>query len=312
MESVDNILSHLLPHAEKKPGDVRPLFEEQILLLCHAARESFLQSKSLLRIEAPIVICGDIHGQYSDLLRIFSFLGYPPKTRYLFLGDYVDRGAQSIETLCLLYALKLKYPDHVYLLRGNHEDASLNRVYGFYDECKRKYNVKLWRTFVDTFNALPVAGLVGEKILCMHGGLSPDLEKISQIETVERPSKIPESGIMCDLLWADPEKDMNGWDENDRGISYIFGADVVKNFVKRNNIDLVCRAHQVVEDGYEFFADRSLITIFSAPNYNNEFENAAGMLNVAEDLTCSLKVLAPAKKGCKPSGAVTKPRTTPK
>lgn len=302
-ENAENILNHLLGHREKKPGDVRPLFEEQILLLCHAATQSFLSVKPLLRIEAPIVICGDTHGQYSDLLRIFEFLGYPPKTRYLFLGDYVDRGNQSIETVCLLYAMKIKYPDHVYLLRGNHEDASLNRVYGFYDECKRKYNVKLWRTFVDTFNVLPVAALVGGKILCMHGGLSPDLQKISQIDSIERPSKIPETGIMCDLLWADPEKDLTGWDENDRGISYIFGADVVKEFVKRNNIDLICRAHQVVEDGYEFFADRSLITIFSAPNYNGEFDNSAGMLYVDADMTCSLRILAPAKRGCKKADA---------
>ncbi len=104
---------------------------------------------------------------------------------------------------------------------------------------------------------------------------------------------------MCDLLWADPEKDMSGWDENDRGISYIFGADVVKEFIKRNNIDLICRAHQVVEDGYEFFADRSLITIFSAPNYNGEFENCAGFLVVDKDLTCLIKVLAPADKSRK-------------
>ena len=303
MENIDSILTQLLPHATKKPGEVKPLFEEQILLLCHSAREAFLADKSLLRIDAPIVICGDTHGQYSDLLRIFAFLGYPPKTRYLFLGDYVDRGNQSLETICLLYALRLKFPDHVYLLRGNHEDASLNRVYGFYDECKRKYNVKMWRVFVDTFNALPVAALVGQKILCMHGGLSPKLQRISQIDSIKRPCKIPEEGIMCDLLWADPEKDLSGWEDNDRGVSYIFGADIVQDFVKKNNIDLVCRAHQVVEDGYEFFANRSLITIFSAPNYNNEFDNTAGMLNVAEDLTCSIKQLAPAKRGCKAATA---------
>ncbi len=295
-ENAQNVMNHLLGHREKKPGAIRPLFEEQVLLLCHAATHVFLEDKSLLQIEAPIVICGDTHGQFSDLLRIFEFLGYPPKTRYLFLGDYVDRGSQSIETVCLLYAMRILFPKHVYLLRGNHEDASLNRVYGFYDECKRKYNVKMWRSFVDSFNAIPVAALVSGKILCMHGGLSPKLDRISQIDSIKRPCKIPESGIMCDLLWADPEKDLQGWEENDRGISYIFGADVVKAFNKRNNIDLICRAHQVVEDGYEFFADRSLITIFSAPNYNGEFENCAGMLVVNKELTCSIQVLAPADK----------------
>ena len=124
------------------------------------------------------VASGDLHGQYFDLLRLFEYGGFPPDSNYLFLGDYVDRGKQSLETICLLLAYKIKYPENFFLLRGNHECASINRIYGFYDECKRRYSIKLWKTFTDCFNCLPVSAVVDEKILCMHGGLSPDLHQV--------------------------------------------------------------------------------------------------------------------------------------
>lgn len=127
----------------------------------------------LLELEAPIKICGDVHGQYSDLLRLFEYGGYPPDANYLFLGDYVDRGKHSIETICLLMAYKIKFEENFFMLRGNHECSSINRLYGFYDECKRRYSIKLWKTFIDVFNCFPVAAIIDEKILCMHGGLSP-------------------------------------------------------------------------------------------------------------------------------------------
>lgn len=147
--------------------------------LCLKSREIFLQQPILLELEAPLKICGDIHGQYTDLLRLFEYGGFPPEANYLFLGDYVDRGKQSLETICLLLAYKIKYPENFFLLRGNHECASINRIYGFYDECKRRYNIKLWKTFTDCFNCLPIAAIIDEKIFCCHGGLSPDLQVIS-------------------------------------------------------------------------------------------------------------------------------------
>ena len=221
----------------------------------------------LLELEAPIKIVGDIHGQYYDLLRLFEFGGFPPDANYLFLGDYVDRGKQSLETICLLLAYKIKYPENFFLLRGNHECAAINRIYGFYDECKRRYNIKLWKTFTDCFNCLPVAAVVDEKIFCVHGGLSPEHHSMDQIRRLMRPTDVPDAGIICDLLWSDPDKELEGWGENDRGVSFTFGSDVVTKFLKKHDLDLVCRAHQVVEDGYEFFAKRRLVTIFSAPNY---------------------------------------------
>ena len=188
---------------------------------------------------------GDIHGQYSDLLRLFEYGGFPPNANYLFLGDYVDRGKQSLETICLLLAYKIKFPENFFLLRGNHECASINRIYGFYDECKRRFNVRLWKIFTDCFNCLPVAALIDDKILCMHGGLSPDLTNLDQIRNLTRPTDVPDSGLLCDLLWSDPSRDVKGWGMNDRGVSYTFGSDSVSEFLMKNDMDLVCRAHQV-------------------------------------------------------------------
>ncbi|KAI3954564.1 hypothetical protein MKW98_019695 [Papaver atlanticum] len=203
-----------------------------------------------------------------------------PYNRKLTCGDYVDRGRQSLETICLLLAYKIKYPENFFLLRGNHECASINRIYGFYDECKRRFNVRLWKTFTDCFNCLPVSAVIDDKILCMHGGISPDLNNLDQIRNLPRPTDVPDTGLLCDLLWSDPGRDVKGWGMNDRGVSYTFGPDKCAEFLTKQDLDLVCRAHQVVEDGYEFFADRPLVTIFSAPNYFGEFDNAGAMMSL--------------------------------
>ncbi|KAF2580293.1 hypothetical protein F2Q68_00002303 [Brassica cretica] len=253
-------------------------------------------SLALKKLHLIVVELGDVHGQFPDLLRLFEYGGYPPAANYLFLGDYVDRGKQSIETICLLLAYKLKYKLNFFLLRGNHESASINRVYGFYDECKRKYNVRLWKSFTDCFNCLPVAALIDDKILCMHGGLSPDLKSLDDIRRIPRPIDVPDQGVLCDLLWADPEKEVKGWGENERGVSYTFGAHIVADFLQTHDLDLVCRAHQVVEDGYEFFANRQLVTIFSAPNYCGEFDNAGAMMSVDDSLTCSFQIIKSTEK----------------
>ena len=291
--NVDNLIEKLLSVRGNKPGKTVDLKEEEIKYLIDKSLPLFKDAKMLIELEAPLRVCGDIHGQYYDLLRIFEHCGYPGEYNYLFLGDYVDRGKQSLETVCLLLAYKIKYPSKVTLLRGNHESSVTNRIYGFYDECKRRYNVRIWRSFTDLFNYLPVAALIDEKILCMHGGLSPELKNIQNIQDISRPTDIPDTGLLCDLLWSDPDKDVVEYDENDRGVSVIFGEKIVQDFNKKNDLDLIIRAHQVVDDGYEFFAQRQLITIFSAPNYCGEFDNSAGIMIIDESLTCSLKVLRP-------------------
>ncbi|EWM27334.1 serine threonine protein [Nannochloropsis gaditana] len=170
------------------------LTEDEVKMLCQRSREIFLTQPILIEVEAPVKICGDLHGQYYDLLRLFEYGGYPPESNYLFLGDYVDRGKQSLETICLLLAYKIMYPENFFILRGNHECASVNRIYGFYDECKRRYNIKLWKTFTDCFNCLPVAAIVDGKIFCMHGGLSPELHHMDQIRRLPRPTDVPDTG----------------------------------------------------------------------------------------------------------------------
>ncbi|QDZ22330.1 serine/threonine-protein phosphatase [Chloropicon primus] len=266
---------------------------KEVKAICESAVKLFLKQPSLLRIRSPMRIVGDIHGQYEDLLRIFQYNGYPPESDYLFLGDYVDRGDCGLEVLLLLLCYKLKYPSKFFMIRGNHECSGISRIYGFHDEIKQKYGTgaKLFKTFTEVFNALPFAAIVGGKIFCIHGGLSPELRSMKQIESIKRPCEVPDYGMLCDFLWADPSNDVVSWAESDRGVSYIFGKKVVDNFMERHGMDLVVRAHQVVPKGYEFFAKRKMVTVFSAPNYMGEFDNSGAVLSVNEDLLCSFQIL---------------------
>lgn len=290
---VDTLIDVLAPGT----GNQVKLDEGQLKALLREARDTLLRQPTLLELEAPIRILGDLHGQYRDLLRHFELGGYPPDSNYLALGDYVDRGKQSIETVSLLLAYKVKYPENMFLLRGNHECASITRIYGFYDECKRRYNIKLWKQFCDMFNCLPPVAVIQERILCMHGGPSPELVDFDSIRNLPRPSDVPDVGLLCDLLWSDPDPDASGWVENDgRGVSFAFGPAVLDEMLPRLGIDLIARAHQVVEDGYEMFADRRLVTLFSAPNYIGEFDNAGAMMKVDDNLKCSFTVLPPKSK----------------
>ena len=290
---VEKMLNKLLSAKTAKPRTLINFDLSDIEKLCYLAREVFLQQPMLVETTAPLVICGDTHGQFYDLLKIFEVCGFPPNKRYLFLGDYVDRADQSIETICLLLCYKIKFPNDFYLLRGNHEDSSINRIYGFYDECKRRYTPRLWKTFAGVFNCMPVAALVEQQILCMHGGISPELYDLQQINKLERPSSTPDYGLMCDLMWADPDVDVTGWAESDRGVSFVFGYQVIKEFNKQFDLSLIVRGHQVVEDGYEFHANRNLVTVFSAPNYCGEFDNAGGIMTIDEEMVCSFKIIKP-------------------
>ncbi|KAJ9463749.1 Serine/threonine-protein phosphatase alpha-2 isoform [Diplonema papillatum] len=288
---IDAIITKLLAVKGSKTNKPVLLSEGEVRTLVLRSREIFMSQSPLLELEAPLKVCGDVHGQYYDLLRLFDHGGFPPDANYIFLGDYVDRGKNSLETACLLLAYKIKFPENFFLLRGNHECAGINRIYGFYDDCKRRYNIKLWKAFTDTFNCFPVAAVIDEKIFCMHGGLSPELENMDQIRNIRRPVDVPDQGLICDLLWGDPEEGIMGWGENDRGVSFTFGADIVEKFLRQHDFDLICRAHQVVEDGYQFFAQRQLITLFSAPNYCGEFDNSAAIMSIDQTLMCSFQIL---------------------
>lgn len=292
--NVDDLIKRLVNALETRPTKVHMTYEE-ITFIIETAREVLLSQPVLLELTAPIKVCGDIHGQFIDLLKLFDYTGFPPTCSYLFMGDYVDRGKNSIETICLLLCYKIKYPNTFFLLRGNHESASINKIYGFFDECKRRYDARLWKKFGECFNALPICALIDRKILCMHGGISPDLVNLDQLRAIKRPTEIPEDGLLCDLLWSDPDH-IVGWGDNDRGVSVTFGPDIVENFLDTHDLDLICRAHQVVEGGYEFFANQGVVTIFSAPNYCGEFDNAGAVMCVDNNLCCSFQVLRPSTK----------------
>ncbi|QLQ78315.1 hypothetical protein HG537_0A05620 [Torulaspora globosa] len=292
--NIDETIQKLLDagYAGKRTKNVC-LKNSEIARICHMAREMFLSQPSLLELSPPVKIVGDVHGQYADLLRLFTKCGFPPSANFLFLGDYVDRGKQSLETILLLLCYKIKYPENFFLLRGNHECANVTRVYGFYDECKRRCNIKTWKIFIDTFNTLPLAAIVAGKIFCVHGGLSPVLNSMDEIRHVSRPTDVPDFGLINDLLWSDPTDSPNEWEDNERGVSYCYNKVAINKFLNKFGFDLVCRAHMVVEDGYEFFNDRSLVTVFSAPNYCGEFDNWGAVMSVSEGLLCSFELLDP-------------------
>lgn len=243
----DGMIAKLLEARGKPPGTQVHLEEADVRALVVEAREVFMSQAALLELEAPVKLVGDIHGQYYDLLRLFEYGGFPPEANYVFLGDYVDRGRQSLETVCLLLCYKVKYPENFFLLRGNHEAAGINRIYGFYDECRRRHSTRLWKAFSDVFNCMPVAAVVDDKIFCCHGGLSPHLLApggLDSIRRLARPSDVPDEGLMSDLLWSDPEEGLVGFADSDRGVSFHFGSDVVDKFLKLHDFDLICRAHQ--------------------------------------------------------------------
>lgn len=270
-------------------------------IIIQKATELLSKEAVLLELEGPLIICGDIHGQFYDLLRIFEVLELPPKKKFLFLGDYVDRGKQSLECILLLLALKIKYPSNIYLLRGNHETPDMNKIYGFYDECKRRVNLKIYKQFENLFNNLPLTALISEKILCMHGGISDKFtseDDIEELKNIKKPDSIPDEGLSCDIVWSDPNPEAESkFTENERGISICFSQEALKEFCEKNDIDLICRAHQVVEEGFEFFCDMKLVTIFSAPNYCGEIDNKGAIMTVDEDLRCGFQILNPIIQG---------------
>lgn len=242
--------------------------ESEVKTLCNKAREMLIKDGNVLQVQSPVTVCGDLHGQFFDLKEIFKIGGEIPETNYLFLGDLVDRGYYSVETFLLLLALKVRYPNRITIIRGNHESRQITQVYGFYDECLRKYGTAtVWTYCTDVFDYLSIAAIIDGETFCVHGGLSPSIQCIDHIRALDRIQEVPHDGPFCDLLWSDPEDDQTGWGMSPRGAGYLFGSDVVAQFNSTNGIDVVCRAHQLVMEGYKWHFDKTLLTVWSAPNY---------------------------------------------
>jgi serine/threonine-protein phosphatase PP1 catalytic subunit len=243
----------------------------------------------VLRPHGPITVVGDIHGQFRDLCRMLERI--PQGNSVLFLGDYVDRGPQSLEVVMMLFVMKIREPGSVFLLRGNHETRSINSAYGFREEV----GDVMWSAFNEVFDCLPLAAVIGEKIFCVHGGLSPELADLSQIEDLQRPLAADEmSGLVCDLLWSDPTPQQDEFIPNDRGAGRGFGPAITRAFCAYFGFDFVLRAHQASYQGYEFsfYPETTVLTLFSAPDYCG-MGNRGALLNISAELFCSLDVVEP-------------------
>ncbi|KAF2496202.1 Metallo-dependent phosphatase [Lophium mytilinum] len=356
--------------------------EADMKRLCEIVKECLMEESNIQPVRTPVTVCGDIHGQFYDLLELFKVAGgmpndtlavrptvptktisaadiEPPTTitdpkakrkmkrrfqadanytatspgegdeegdeeeeeergrsrsvtgrrstdddsdggsrrnvsgsggngqqNYVFLGDFVDRGYFSLETFTLLMCLKAKYPDRVTLVRGNHESRQITQVYGFYEECQTKYgNASVWKACCQVFDFLALAAIIDGKVLCVHGGLSPEIRTLDQIRVVARAQEIPHEGAFCDLVWSDPE-DVDTWAVSPRGAGWLFGDKVSSEFNHVNGLSLIARAHQLVNEGYKYhFKDKDVVTVWSAPNYCYRCGNVASIMSLQEDLS---------------------------
>lgn len=352
------------------------LSEFHMKQLCEIVKEYMMEESNIQPVATPVTICGDIHGQFYDLLELFRVAGgmpnetapeaptttehvitaadiEPPSSitnpklqkkmklggakhpgpttpseevsdqsqlnseqvsdfeeddstekqqvraqnaNFVFLGDYVDRGYFSLETLTLLLCLKAKYPEKITLVRGNHESRQITQVYGFYEECVQKYgNTSVWKACCQVFDFMTLGAIVDGKVLCVHGGLSPEIRTLDQVRVVARAQEIPHEGAFCDLVWSDPE-DVETWAVSPRGAGWLFGDRVSQEFCHVNGLQLIARAHQLVNEGYKYhFKSQDVVTVWSAPNYCYRCGNMASVCEVGEDMKPTFKLFSAVK-----------------
>ncbi|KAH0576574.1 Serine/threonine-protein phosphatase [Spironucleus salmonicida] len=257
--------------------------EDQLKELVFRVQALFVTEPNVVSVPVPTKICGDVHGQFYDVLKLFEVGSAPNPTRYVFLGDYVDRGYFSLEVITLLYCYKLISPTSIYLLRGNHESRAITQSYGFYDQCSRYYNHSaVWKAFVESFDFMPISAVVGQKIYCVHGGLSPSCQQIDDIRLINRAVEVPAEGPFTDCLWSDPDSKVPTFSASTRGAGYLFGPKAVEQFNHLNGVSVVARAHQLAPQGYQWWFANTCVTVWSCPNYFYKCKNLASIMCVDE------------------------------
>ncbi|TPP62871.1 Serine/threonine-protein phosphatase [Fasciola gigantica] len=308
MQAVANLIPRLTDRQVFKGLPVQ-ISEFELCNMCYLLPDVLVSEPVCLEIdlETPIHVVGDILGQYVHLLRIFDEFGYPPGKRYLFLGNYTSRNPLGIETIALLFSYKLLYPQSIYLLRGRCECSTIGRLYGFYDHCVKRFSRRLWHELTAVFSYLPIAAIVNNQILCVHSGLSPmfltsELSSMAQLKSllfglVTRPTDVQPYTITAHLIWSEPDEDLIGWDQNPVGLGYLFGPDVVHEICKRVNLQQIIRSSGLVQKGYTKFADTPLVNIFSAPDFEDTYENNGAVLqislNEAREIKCTVRLIQP-------------------
>jgi len=287
--------------------EVGELSEAQCVELCTQMRAVLQEEANCVSVSVPISVVGDLHGQFQDLKEMLRITGPPPETNFLFLGDYVDRGEASVRTATLCWLFKLCFPSRVHLLRGNHETRQITQVYGFYDECMKRYgNPRVWKEFTDTFDFLPLAAMIDGLAFCCHAGLSPQINRVEEVQMLDRFQEAPHEGPVCDLLWSDPS-DCDGWMASCRGAGHMWGPDVSERFRHENGVQVIVRAHQCVMDGYLWAHERSVLTVFSAPNYAYNAGNQGAVLDLDEHRLITLRQFDAAPNQREPCGRTTTP-----
>lgn len=313
---IKEIVNKIILIKDKYITEPAHLTFNEINIILDNVQVFFQKEPTLLELHPPITVVGDVHGQLHDLFRIFDCCGYPPKTNYLFLGDYIDRGLRSIETISLLFCYKILFPQNIYLIRGNHEFCGVNSKYGFRAELRKQFLLKgtqLWNKFNEVFDFLPLAALIDNKIFCTHGGISPHINSMQEIKNIQKP--VGENyiyddnhfieGIVPDLMWAESDPKIEKWRVGDNGMSVCFGLAPVEEFVKKFNLKLICRGHQVAMDGieYPFSPNKSFVTIFSAPKYKFTYNNKGAVIHINEKLDYTVTEFEPLMPNLDPETA---------
>lgn len=255
----------------------------ELKALCEKAKEILIQESNIQPVTAPVTVVGDLHGKFHDLLQVFNVSGHLPETTYLFLGNYINRGPCSVETISLLIALKVRYPSRITLLRGNHETRQLSRVYGFYNECIEKYSTVEWGLITDLFDYFPIAAVIGSEIFCVHGGLSPQINTLEEIKQIDRFQEIPSEGLFSDLMWSDPS-DSPGFTPSLRGAGFLFGEDVSKKFCHTNHFKFIARALQLAIEGYQWTHADRVVTVHSNSNHLYRCGNKGAVMEVSSNM----------------------------